>query len=229
MPHQDNISKTIRGYHFTSFEYGISNIKNSRLKIARIHELNDPFEFRNFIIPDYEDGRIKQEFVRAWDSQIGIVCFSKSYANPTMWGHYAENAKGLALGFNLPSPYLPSPCSMEVDYDNSFLYPPTIEGIDRNFIKKLLSTKSKNWEYEDELRIFLELRDAEFDERSKKFMYFAPFSDEMQLREVFLGPECKVDKSDIEQIKRYVNHPEVEVFRTVRANDRFEILKVPIL
>ena len=226
MPHQDNISKTIRGYHFTKFEYGISNIKNERLKIARILELNDPFEFRNVIIPNDEDGHKKEDWVRELDSQCGIVCFSKYYANPTMWGHYAENATGLVLGFDLASPF-----AKEVKYKNQFLELSTDGEKDKRlfFAEELISTKSRDWEYEGELRIFLELRDAEFDERSKKFMYFAPFSDEMQLREIVLGPECKADKSDIEQIKRYVNHPEVEVFRTVRANDRFEILKVPII
>jgi len=226
MPHQDNISETIRGYHFTKFEYGISNIKNERLKIARILELNDPFEFRNFIIPNDEDGRKKQDWVSEWNSQFGIVCFSKSYANPTMWGHYADKAEGLVLGFDLALPF-----AKKVDYDNSFLNLPTKKEkiYMEKFVKKLLSTKSENWKYEEEFRTYAPLDDAEFDERSKKFMYFASFSHEMQLREIVLGPECKADKSDIEQIKRYVNHPEVEVFRTVRANDRFEILKVPIL
>jgi len=132
----------------------------------------------------------------------------------------------LALGFDLASTF-----AKEVKYKNQFLELSTDGEKDKRlfFAEELISTKSRDWEYEGELRIFLELLDAEFDERSKKFMYFAPFSDEMQLREIFLGPECKADKSDIEQIKRYVNHPEVEVFRTVRANDRFEILKVPIL
>ena len=225
MPQQDNTSRTTRGYHFTPFEYAISNIKNRRLKIARIDELNDPFEFRNFIYPNDEDGRKKHGWVREWGSQYGILCFSKSYANPTMWGHYAEKAKGLALGFDLASPF-----AKEVKYKNQFLELSTDGEKDKRFFaEELISTKSRDWEYEGELRIFLELRDAEFDEHSKEFMYFAPFSGEMQLREILLGPECKVDKSDIEQIKRYVNHPEVEVFRTVRANDRFEILKVPIL
>ena len=225
MPHQDNISKTIRGYHFTKFEYGISNIKNERLKIARILELNDPFEFRNVIIPNDEDGHKKEDWVRELDSQCGIVCFSKSYANPTMWGHYAENATGLVLGFDLASP-----SAKEVKYKNQFLeLPGDGEKDKRFFTEELISTKSTDWEYETELRMYASLDASEFDERNNKFMYFLPFSDEMQLREVFLGPECKVDKSDIEQIKRYVNHPEVEVFRTSRANDRFQILNVETL
>ena len=132
----------------------------------------------------------------------------------------------MALGFDLASTF-----AKEVKYKNQFLELSTDGEKDKRlfFAEELISTKSRDWEYEGELRIFLELLDAEFDERSKKFMYFAPFSDEMQLREIFLGPKRKVDKSDIEQIKRYVNHPEVEVFRTVPANDRFEILKVETL
>ena len=32
-------------YHFSNSEYGLDNIKNRRLKVSRIMELNDPFEF----------------------------------------------------------------------------------------------------------------------------------------------------------------------------------------
>jgi hypothetical protein len=32
-------------YHFRSAEFGIKSLRERRLKIARIMELNDPFEF----------------------------------------------------------------------------------------------------------------------------------------------------------------------------------------
>ena len=35
----------MRLYHFVDAKYGILNIKNRQLKIARMEELNDPFEF----------------------------------------------------------------------------------------------------------------------------------------------------------------------------------------
>jgi hypothetical protein len=35
----------MRLYHFLNAEYGLLNIRHRRLKIARINELNDPFEF----------------------------------------------------------------------------------------------------------------------------------------------------------------------------------------
>lgn len=35
----------MRLYHFTSQKFGLLALKDRRLKIARINELNDPFEF----------------------------------------------------------------------------------------------------------------------------------------------------------------------------------------
>ncbi len=43
-------------YHFTSSEFALKALRDRRLKIARINELNDPFEF---CVADFSDSDIR--------------------------------------------------------------------------------------------------------------------------------------------------------------------------
>ena len=64
-------------YHFTSAEYGISNIANKRLKVAEIDKLNDPYDLMAF---DTSDRGIRNAFnsTKAAFAEIhGITCFSR--------------------------------------------------------------------------------------------------------------------------------------------------------
>ena len=91
----------MRVYHFSSAKYAVEDIQNQRLKIARINELNDPFEL---LAADLLDKRDRQAFVKfknQINEKFGIVCFSGSWESPLLWGHYADKHKGIALGFDV--------------------------------------------------------------------------------------------------------------------------------
>ena len=36
----------------------------------------------------------------------GLICFSRTWSNPLLWGHYAEKHTGIALGFDVPDQLL---------------------------------------------------------------------------------------------------------------------------
>ena len=220
MSHQKNNPKMTRLYHFNTRDHAISNILKQRLKIARWDDLNDPFELRN-VMPS----EVSEESFDKWRNYsantLGLLCFSKRYSNPIMWGHYAANASGVALGFDVPE----SDGLMKVNYCNCFLKPPTKPN-DEEFAIALGSTKAKDWAYEDEVRIFQNLSDAkcEFQTATGKFLYFEPFSTSMKLREILLGVNCKADPSTINAMKRYVASS-VEIYKTERSQDKYEIVQ----
>ena len=91
----------MRVYHFIDEQFGLENIKRRRLKIARIGELNDPFEF----IARAED-KLERAALRstkeAQTKSTGLLCFSKSWKNPVQWSHYADRHRGFCLGFDVP-------------------------------------------------------------------------------------------------------------------------------
>ena len=93
----------MRVYHFINKEYGLEDLRERRLKIARIAELNDPFEFAAV---NLSDPRLRQ----AWElmkqdmaERYGILCFSATWDGPVLWAHYADNHRGFCLGFDVPN------------------------------------------------------------------------------------------------------------------------------
>jgi hypothetical protein len=219
MSHQIKNPKLTRLYHFTELEHAISNIQNKWLKIARWNDLNDPFELRN-VMPS----KVKEEDFDKWRhdfaNEFGLLCFSKKYSNPVMWGHYAANASGVALGFDV----LESD-QLVVNYCNCFLAPMTKQNA-KQFPQDLVSTKAEDWRYEDEVRTLQKLSEVKckYKPAAGKFLYFEPFSNSMKLREILLGLDCKADQSTINAMKRYVT-PHVDIYRTERGKNQFEIIK----
>lgn len=62
-------------YHFTSSEFALKALRDRRLKIARINELNDPLEFCAADFAD-ADTRIKLEtFKNHSNERYGVICF----------------------------------------------------------------------------------------------------------------------------------------------------------
>jgi len=66
-------------------------------------------------------------------------------------------------------------------------------------MKEILITKYSGWIYEDEMRVVANLESSEpHPENPAKWLYFANFSSELQLREVMAGERSKVKKEEVE-------------------------------
>lgn len=84
-------------------------------------------------------------------NKSGVKCFTPNNANILMWSHYTNSHKGICLEFNtLADPeFFVYP--INVVYSESY---PELEFTDKRFTTEVLRTKSKVWEYEDEVRIY---------------------------------------------------------------------------
>lgn len=177
----------MRLYHFIDDHWGRTAIKNRRLKIARIEALNDPFEL---FAHSFKDKALRRGF-RNWKEEMnrryGIICFSRSWATTLMWSHYGDKHKGLCLGFDvredLPIPVTYSQSRIEIDPTN----------LDEALLRQLISTKAKDWEYEQEQRVFSRLEDAD----PSNGYYFQDFGAEIALREVIVGALNKLDRKTL--------------------------------
>lgn len=122
--------------------------------------------------------QIAEEFERKdpREKQRGVCCFSLSPQSHLMWSHYADSHKGVCLLYDFPSDYFPQKyqhalndqfyfvgCA-KVDYGNNDYYEWLLNGDLDDPIPnepvvcaaaKLLVTKAKCWEYEDEARILV--------------------------------------------------------------------------
>ena len=205
-------------YYFTGALFALSNLALRRIKIARYEDLNDPFELETVDVDDEVHRLALRETKKELNKNNGLICFSKSWSNPVLWGHYAEKYTGMCLGFDvtdkllMPAIYKTRPPKMEID--------PGTGKLTEKSMKRLLRTKFSDWKYEDEMRFFVEL-DHSTVESGK---YFSPFSRDLVLREVILGPRCELPLESVRNIVADFEPP-VDVLRSIIATDRFEVVK----
>jgi hypothetical protein len=210
----------MRVYYLTGAQFGLSNIALRRIKIARFADLNDPFELMGVDIGDRRYRKAFHETKTQINEDKGLICFSKSWSNPLIWGHYAEKHMGICLGFDVPAellaPVIYTDHLLEMEVDPRKKVPkPT-----QKFMDALLRTKFSDWKYEDEMRLFTRL-DHDTVESGN---YFLPFSENLILREIILGPRCELP---IEGIRNIVANydPLVVVLKSRIAFTRFEVLE----
>lgn len=180
-------------YHFTTERFGLEAIKNSRLKIARIQELNDSFEFLGLALGRDDRLRFKR-FKAEMDKKYGLICMSAGWKNPLLWSHYAEKHKGLCLGFDVAD----NDSFMRVTYRDER---PTLQDfgckdlhyLNEQHMRQLLSMKFSAWSYETEYRAFCDLE--EIDPASGH--YFIDFSESLKLAQVIVGHRSGMTRSQL--------------------------------
>ncbi len=207
----------MRAYYFTGLQFAINNIALQRLKVSRYGDLNDPFELLGVNLADRHDRKAFRGLKEHMDKEQGVICFSKHWSNPLLWGHYAEKHTGIALGFDLQER-----CALPVIYaerladsivnPKSGLPPPEL-------VDKLVRTKFRDWKYEDEVRMCVSLDHK----TAESGLYFMPFSADLVLREVVLGPKCGLPISTARELVRSFS-PKVRVTKARIAFTRFEVL-----
>jgi hypothetical protein len=202
----------MRAYYFTSAVHGLAAMRDRRLKVARIHELNDPFEFLGVELSDREFRKVLTATKRQLSERNGLLCFSKSWRHPMLWAHYADKHRGVCLGFDVNAEKLE-----HVSYVNS-RFPRPDNPRSEAFVHKLLYTKFAHWSYEDEYRLYVSLNDQE------NGLYFVPFSDELTLRQVIVGSESPLTRTDVSgalgalasTVEQFKARPAFKSFKIVR-------------
>jgi len=190
----------MRIYHFLSQEYALDDLKRQRLKVSRFADLNDPFELLG---QDLSNKAVRLKFGK-WKNEIsdqyGVLCFSKTWRYPLLWSHYADKHRGICLGFDVPQPLL-----KKVKYRWERLLSDTEDDLKKErpnprLAEALFCTKFADWKYEREIRVLLRLKDAV----KEGDYYYNRFSENLDLKEVIVGPRCKVEKAKIEaSIRNY--------------------------
>ncbi|MFL4471983.1 DUF2971 domain-containing protein [Tateyamaria armeniaca] len=181
-----------RVYKFYSSHSALRNISSQRLKVSTLDDLNDPFEFLGFQLPKPEPRNSWIAAKTVLQKRIGLISFCKSWSNPLVWGHYAENHRGLALGFDVWSSML-----RPVKYYKHRRKLPNLSLTDPDLtyqaVVSALYAKYIHWQYEEEYRIALRLPDT----IQENEMYFQPFEDWLKLSEVIVGSLSQVSAQDL--------------------------------
>jgi hypothetical protein len=168
--------------------YGLKSLREKRLKISRIDELNDPFELLPYDLSNKNNRRALDKTRKQLGEKHGLLCFGGTWHDPVMWAHYGDKHRGLCLGFEIPAD---SETFRRVHYMAVRLpFPRTPSLADAEAI---LFTKYSNWAYEQEIRVWVQL------DASEAGLYFYDFNDSLKLAEVIIGQRSPVSRDELKQ------------------------------
>ncbi len=183
----------MRVYHFTNLKFGLDDLRRRWLKVARIADLNDPFDFLALGSTRKDVRLVLRTMRNIMSSSMGLLCFSRCWRNPVQWAHYSDGHRGLCLGFDVPDSLL-----KRVKYSNTrpIVDISVFEQVgDRARIEfeKLLRVKYDHWRYEQEERQFVSLKDT----REESGRFFVPFSPILALRNIIVGHRCDISRAKL--------------------------------
>jgi hypothetical protein len=210
----------IRLYRFMSAEFGLLSIRDKQVRIGRIEELNDDFEFIGMALELKNDRMALRDMRKHVDGGNGIVCMSETWESPLMWAHYAESHKGIVMGFDVPAQAFekveyvsdrPTLASMNLD---------SFDDITPDDLKRLMRMKAAGWSYEREHRAFLKLQNGVTINGTEHF--FIPFNNRLRLREVIVGSRFKRSRQEVLDL---VGDPTVDVFMARGDFEEFKVVR----
>lgn len=167
--------------------------------------------------------KFKIDSINSTISKIGVSCFCEENDNLLMWSHYADSHKGICIGYNLDKLY----SFLKKKHIDLILYKihytNKLQKIDilkysNEALINWLSTKSKVWNYENEIRfIFYDI----FNNSSKNI--FLPLDINI-IDSIYLG--SKIKPEDFDSIMKLMKNKfhQIKIFRMNLKSNVFELL-----
>jgi len=175
----------------------------------------------------------QRDRVVAQFQNAGVFCATRNNANLLMWAHYADQHRGVVLGFKPdlerdsylrllePVTYTDSRPSFYGSIESMAAGIAPDEATLRAFNRRLVYTKSTHWSYEAEERIYVPWEVAEG--KSASHLSFYP----EELAELYLG--CRASeafKSEIVAAAKAVNE-RIAVYQAKPAKDSYALEFLP--
>jgi len=204
-------------YHFTKAQHAIDDIEHRCIKVTRVSEANDPFEFEGYNVNDPHVRSAIRNIKAEMDEKLRLLCFSNNWASAALWAHYARNHTGICLGFWAKRGTLLDVIYAKDRVDGGFkgqvVLSPKMKEL-------LITVKAKVWEYEGEIRRCVSV-DETFEAKGRQFFRF---DDTLKLSEVILGERCDVNLNDIRALVSKRHGPRVAVYQARSAWASFNMV-----
>ncbi|WP_300700972.1 DUF2971 domain-containing protein [Bacteroides sp.] len=233
-------------YKYVDIQSAIKIIQTNSIKFNSTSNFNDPYDGKAFIQYNfsYEDissffgfsnlpvqeqnievskkamdisemQKMAHSLYANFDKKTAITCFSEIGDNIKMWSHYANSHKGICLKFDLIKDLNFFSIPVKVEYNDKITSYKFSEA--ENFIYKQYSTKSKEWEYEKEIRII----------KSNTSPSLIEFKKEALIDMVF---GCSCTEEDICKLRKMLkqhNFNVVNFKRAILANLNYKLDIIP--
>jgi hypothetical protein len=212
-------------------------LQTQRWKLARTSELNDPADFRPVIAKNMPNSShllppemVEQQrayFFRIIETFCGVLSFSSESRDPVLWSHYADNHRGITLGFEFTGE-LPYP-HFQINYSDK---PPVVDwlefsaaqsGGDAALLHKKMpqffGTKAESWRYEKEWRSVIPIDDRRCVHIGRNIFLPLPTT---CLRRVLLGVRCPTTPLEVfRSFRDWKNSCEIEISEMRLAEDSY--------
>lgn len=209
-----------RLYRFMNAENGLRSLRDRRLRIGRIEELNDDFEFLGIALHHKEDRITLRKTRQALGEARGVLCMSETWESPLMWAHYADSHKGMVLGFDVPVPAYQKVRYIDKRPTLASLGITSMDEMTAEHMGELIGLKSSGWEYEREWRAYVTLDEGV--RLNGTMHYFVDFGIALKLREVIVGLRFQTQRSEVE---RAVGDASVDLFMARGDFDDFKVVR----
>lgn len=239
-------------YKYEGFETAFDKIiLGNTLMFAKPSTFNDPFDCNEYLLkPQLTDEMVEKaldssgenlsteyrsrlknnlkdperiaSILREEKEQFKMTCFSRISDETLMWSHYAEKHSGICIGFKFPIDYQEKFILCGVRYENEVK---PIDGA-TDFLRTSLywlTTKSKRWDYENEVRAITKT----IPEKDRQTIEF----DKTHITEIIFG--CNVTETKIDESIKKINQTElsrngIEFNRMIIDKNSFLLKKIPV-
>lgn len=170
---------------------------------------------------------------RMMENQFGILCLSKSFNNPLMWGHYASDHKGIMFEFDFST--ISNQTKLyssikEVKYQSDYpeMSYETLLGLNntifpeqsKEFMRILSFTKHDAWKYEQEYRSLAS--NNILDENNLSTIPKKCF------KSITIG--CTADESSVELVAKLAKNemPDTKIYHNSLDNKNYQLIRTEI-
>jgi hypothetical protein len=192
-------------------------LRERRLKIARLAEMNDPFEMLPFDMSNRDQRIAALMTLDRLNGTAAVLCFSKSWTNPVVWSHYADQHRGVCLGFDIADD-MTKPIAYAARREPLPDFSVMEEQHKLDTVDRMLYTKFEDWHYENEVRVHVRL-DCKTAENG---LFFADWGEHLRLNEVVVGMRSATCKRELEEALSGYTHP-VTLIRARASRTSFSV------
>lgn len=202
-PFDCDINMTFNGSPHSSIQNYFDNYLKKQFSSKELENINTT----NISNDDF--GVLLNKVAKKVAQRKGIACFMSNCDNLLMWAHYADSHKGVCLKFDiLEDTDFFSPAK-KVVYAKDY---PIYNYLEKknDFVNQMFFTKSKEWEYEGEVRVL----------KNKKDNY--QFK-ESSLKELIFG--CNISENDKKTLTKIIRqyYPNTKIKQAVKNDSKFEL------
>lgn len=236
----DCYPKKFRFYHFLGAEYVESFLRTGLLKVTQLGHSNDYFEYK----PGFLNSNVEHDWnIAIKGGEPCVVCLSAKMSSPVMWGHYGKRGKGACLVFDIP--LLERSALRKSVFDNTrdfyaymidlwhmpivkvsyndkrqvIKYMPPYESQEfSDLLIEIASSKTLDWQYEEEYRIIVDTKYLIARNGNFFFKGMLPFCSA-----VLLGWDSPISRAYLSAVLREENRAEVRVVDVYPSLTKCEI------